>query len=480
MTAAMATNLGTAQNSTSLQLGPTYLVVFVAVMVMSALNLPDPMIRYDDYPALFADAPQFWNKTLHEGRWLNYIWHLREVVTPSWLNFAAYQALWALFVASIAVVVSGRKGVTWFTLVMALMMMVSPAAMLISLWFNTLLPGLAVVALFAFLACRVSSRTLRALLPAFVIVSFMAYTTYPLLLLAVCIAKTEDRSLRDLAGLLFLFGASFVVAVLTVYAINWQVHGVFGVPMADWREATSATGVEGFEENLGKLRESFAMIFRRHGLGFLPLILLFPSLLATCFVILFRRAPLEGLYLLAGLSVGIALVIVQVMKIGVIVPPRAFVFVWVFATIVIVRAIELLSATEGWQGRMGRNVALLIVGVHFIQIFLFYGQFRPWHADTKAIAQEIGPLTSDVYVYGNPMKIASGERASLQGRLALDFRLKMLTGRYAITCDTAPEECPPQPELGETDGKEIHVRNTDAGTFLIFTPNTVEDDSDGA
>ena len=219
------------RRSQHLTLGPTFLVILLSVMMMSGLNVADPMIRHDDYPALFADAPAFWNKTLHEGRWLNYVWHLRDAVTPAWLNFAVYQTSWALFVAALAVVFTGPKGANWFTVVLALLMMVSPSAMLISMWFNTLIPGLAIVALFAGLACRVSSRTLRLLLPGFVIVSFMAYTTYPLLLFAVCIAKTENRSLRDLVGLMLLFCASFALAVLTVYAINWQVHGVFGVPV---------------------------------------------------------------------------------------------------------------------------------------------------------------------------------------------------------------------------------------------------------
>ena len=200
--------------SQHLALGSTFLVILVSVMIMSGLNLADPMIRHDDYPALFADAPAFWNKTLHEGRWLNYIWHLREAITPAWLNFAVYQTSWALFVAALAVVFTGPKGANWFTVVLALLMMVSPSAMLISMWFNTLMPGLAIVALFAMLACRVSGRTLRVLLPGFVIISFMAYTTYPLLLLAVCIAKTEDRSRRDLFGLMLLFCASFALAVV--------------------------------------------------------------------------------------------------------------------------------------------------------------------------------------------------------------------------------------------------------------------------
>jgi hypothetical protein len=56
----------------------------------------------------------------------------------------------------------------------------------------------------------------------------------------------------------------------------------------------------------------------------------------------------------------------------------------------------------------------------------------------------------------------------------------MLAGRDVIACDEKPDLCPPQPELGDTEGKEIHVRATDAGTFLIFTPVKDEEDLDGA
>ncbi len=459
------------RRSQHLTLGPTFLVILLSVMMMSGLNVADPMIRHDDYPALFADAPAFWNKTLHEGRWLNYIWHLRDAVTPAWLNFAVYQTSWALFVAALAVVFTGPKGANWFTVVLALLMMVSPSAMLISMWFNTLIPGLAIVALFAGLACRVSSRTLRLLLPGFVIVSFMAYTTYPLLLFAVCIAKTENRSLQDLVGLILLFCASFALAVLTVYAINWQVHGVFGVPVANWREPTAANGLGGIVANLPKLLETFQIVFHRNGFGFAPLIGFIPVMLAAAFVVFYKYARLEGLYLIAGLSVGIALVVVQVLKLGVIVPPRAFIFAWVFAAMAMVRAVELLSQTESWAGRMGRNAILLIVGVYFIEIFMFYGQHNAWRADTKQLAQEISDTDGSVFIYGDSSQIASAKKSGIQSSKALPFRLQQLTGRRAVNCIETPDQCPKQPQVIDADTNEIHVRRTNEGLFMIFTPS---------
>lgn len=459
------------------QLAPMFWITLAAAFLLTGQNLLDPMIRHDDYPAFFGDAPVFWNKTLHEGRWLNYIWHLREVVTPAWLNFALYQSLWAGFVAALAVTTIGPDASRWFTVVLALLVLVCPSEMLISLWFNTLIPGLAVVTLFAVLACYLSSAQLRRLLPLFVIVSFMAYTTYPLLLLAVCIARTRDRSVRDLAGLLVLFCASFVAAVLTVYTLNWQVHGVFGVPVADWREPTAGHGLGGMIANFPKLGESLMLFLNRTGIGYPPLIGYIPFLYILALNVLRKRAPLEALYLGAGLAIGLALVVAQALKLGVIVPPRAFIFFWVFFALTTVRAVQLLSEDEGLYGRIGRNAVLLIIGVWFIQLFLSYGQANAWRSDTKTWAQEVQATEGPVYIFGDPSKIASGVKAGIQSYKALPSRLKQLTGKTAVACVEAPKDCPTRPEV-VASGAEVHLLREDDALLMVFTPKPPKDAED--
>ena len=477
MTAAVGRQLAMRAESERLQLAPVFLITLVAAFLLTGQNLLDPMIRHDDYPAFFADAPAFWNKTLHEGRWLNYIWHLREVVTPAWLNFALYQSLWAAFVAAFAVAAMGPGAQRWFTVVLALLLVVCPSEMLISLWFNTLIPGLAVVALFAVLACYISSAQLRWLLPIFVIVSFMAYTTYPLLLLAICIARTRDRSIRDLAGLMALFCASFVVAVLTVYTLNWQVHGVFGVPVADWRDPTAGDGIGGIIANLPKLGETFTLFLNRTGIGYPPLIGLIPFVYIIALNVLRKRAPLEALYLAAGMAIGLALTVVQALKLGVIVPPRAFIFFWVFFALTVVRAVQILSEDEGLYGRLGRNLLLLIVGVWFIQLFLAYGQSNDWRSDTKLWAQEVRATEGPVYVYGDSSKIAAGLKAGIQSYKALPFRLKQLTGKTAVACDELPDTCPSRPDMTAGDA-EVHLLREGNALFMLFTPEPSDETED--
>ncbi|MEP4195348.1 MAG: hypothetical protein ABJL99_06895 [Aliishimia sp.] len=437
-----------------LRLWPTFIVALLAAAVISAPNLLDPMMRYDDFPALLVEPSGFWAKTLHEGRWVNYLWHLRGVVTPSWLNFAAYQMLWALFAASIAVAALGRHGSPWFCGVMAMAILVAPPATLISLWFNTLIPGLALVASYAALGCRLAPQTHRALLPIFVILSFMAYTTYPLLLLAVCLVRSQDRSLRDLLGLLALFTISFAAAVLVVYTLNLQVHGVFGVPLADWRDASPAQDIDGMLANLPLVWTSFSDLMVRSSFGFAPAIVFHLGFLVVATFVVLRRAPLEALYLHAGLWVGMGLAVVQILKMGAIVPPRGFIFAWVFYAIVISRAAQILSQNVGMSGRMARNGVLLIVGSYLLQTFQQYSTYRAWQSDSRAIAQVASTIEGAVFVLGDPLKMVSAKGAFVQDARALSYRIQQISGKDAIMCGDDPSTC---------------QARTDANTIMLQT-----------
>lgn len=425
---------GTRSAQDAVQVWPTLLVALLGVFAVSLPNLTDPMIRYDDFPALLADPSGFWEKTLHEGRWVNYLWHERGFVTPSWLNFAAYQALWAVFAACLAVVALGRNASPWFCGILALTIVIAPPATLIALWFNTLLPGLALVALYAWLGCRLSPQLHRLLLLPFVVVTFMAYTTYPLLLLAVCLARSGHRSLRDLVGVLALFTFSFAAAVLSVYTINLQVHGVFGVPLADWRDATPAADLSGLIANLPLVRDSFGDFLEAASFGFGPAIYFHLGLLTLASLVLLRRAPTEAAYLHAGLWIGIALVVVQVLKMGAMVPPRGFIFAWVFYAILIVRAAQLLCADQKLPGRLMQNAVLLILGSYLLQTFQQYATYRPWQQETRALAARIATIDGPVTITGDVTALPSAQAAFVQNGLGLVFRMEQLAGRTVALC----------------------------------------------
>lgn len=420
-------------------LAQVWLITLAALAAMSLPNLADPMIRYDDFPALLAEPSGFWAKTLHEGRWVNYLWHLREVVTPSWLNFALYQALWALFAACVAVLCAGR--VLGAAAVIAILIVIAPPATLISLWFNTLIPGLALVVLYAWIGVAAPQRVTLWLMPVFVVVSFMAYTTYPLLILLVCLlARDTPHRFRDLMVRVMLFGVSFAGAVLAVYTLNYVVHGVFGVPLAAWREAVPASDLAGVKANLPLLWDSLAQLGDKASFGFAPMIWFHLVLFTLSAAILLRYVRGEALYLLAGLAVGLALVTVQILKMGAVVPPRGFIFVWVVYAAVAGRAVQILAAQSGGELalRMMRNAVFLVIGSYALQTFLQYGTYRAWQAETRAVAERLPHMDMPVLVSVDALDADSAQAAFVQDPRALSYRITQITGLPAAVC-AAPE-----------------------------------------
>ena len=434
---------------------PVCVMTLFGAFMISAPNLIDPMIRFDDYPALFADPTGYWHKTKDEGRWLNYWWHLRDVTTPAWLNFAVYQTLWALFTAFVAIATLGKtQASAWFATVMALLILVAPSATLISAWFNTLLPGLALVALYAGLGLVLPHRAHRALIVPFTVLTFMAYTTYPLLLLSVAIACSHRRSLNDLIGLLALFTASFALAVLCVYSLNLSVHGVFGVPVAEWRNASPATDMQSLISNMSLVGQSFSDFMIRTSFGFAPMVYYHLALIAVASAVLLRHAPLEALYLHAGLVTGLALIVVQILKIGLIVPPRAFLFVWVFYAILVTRAAQILTAQNGFAGRMMRNAVLLIVGSYLLQTFQQYATYRDWQAETRALGDAVKTIDTPMAITGDVRTLPSAEKAFIQDSRALSFRLRQLTGKIIPVCADDHSPCCSAPAQGSEANTE--------------------------
>jgi hypothetical protein len=453
-------------------LWPTLRVTLVALLVIASPNLIDPMIRFDDYPALFADPAGYWHKTKDEGRWLGYLWHLRDVTTPAWLNHALYQLCWATIAASLgALTFRGHENAGWFAAVAALLVLVSPSALLISLWFNTLLPGIAIVAVYAVLAHFTSAMTLRALMPVFVILSFMSYTNYPLLILAIAALRTEDRSIRDLALLLAFFVVSFAAAVLTVYAINYQVHGVFGVHVADWRNATPASDLAGIVENFPILAETVRDYVTKITFQFEPAIYFHLGLLLGSTVILVRRVPLEAAYLFAVMAVGVAILLLQVLKMGLFVPTRACLIIWLIYALIVARATHLVSLDRRFVGRMARNCALLIIGSYGLQSIIHYSAYWDWQEDTRVLAADLQTVEGRVVVADDVLPLASAQKAFILDTRGLAWRLKQLTGRDVAVCLDGSGCCAAADAGGAVVcPTRIHLKPSETGPVLKIRP----------
>ncbi|MEM7319364.1 MAG: hypothetical protein AAF408_10140, partial [Pseudomonadota bacterium] len=436
------------------------------LLLASFPQLADPFIRHDDYPALLAAPGGFYEKTLHEGRWLNYWWHLRGAVTPPWLNFAVYQLFWAAFCAGTAIASCGRDAPRAYVALLSILLALSVPAMLISLWFNTLLPGLGLMAAFALMATRLSPRTMRLLLLVFVPVTLTAYTTYPLMLLCICLVMPgQTRSLKDLMVLIGMFALSFALGMLSIYTLNLFEHGVFGIPMAEWRNPNPAQDLASFASNLAIAGASLLKAARVSAFDMIPLMAVHVGILVAVMGILFRRDRWFAIYILSGAAAGIGLLCLQVLMSGVALPERATGFVWMLYVIGAARALLLCRDDKNPAERWLRLALMIVAASYMIQTVKQYSTYVAWQSETRAMADILGPGTDPVYVTGNFKSLASAQEAHVQEARGLRLRLHYLTGRWITDCAETPQHCPDIPAYA---GPLPHIAETGTAKLLYL------------
>jgi hypothetical protein len=417
-------------------------ITYAILMLASGPQVLDPMVRHDDFPALLAEPADFYIKTLEEGRWLNYWWHLRGWVSPAWVNFAVYQLFWATYAGAAAVNACDRNAPFLYIIAMALMIVVSLPALLISTWFNTFIPGFGLVALFALLATRFSPRVMRLLLLVFVPITLMAYTTYPLLLLAVCLTTREvQRSWRDLLVLMTVFVISFALGLLVIYSLNYLEHGVFGIPIAAWRNPAPAHDLASMVANLDLVLDFLKVSAMEISLDETTVMVIHGLALFGGLIYLARVEPWVTLYIFTGLAAGIGLQCLQIVMIGVIVPTRALSFVWVLYSILCVR-VALASRNNG---RVITNVSgcflLITVMIYLIWMWDRYFTYTHWQSETRELAVQAGDGAGPIYVIGPYKTLPSAVKAGIMGPRGLQLRLKYLTGRTVFICDETQDAC---------------------------------------
>lgn len=419
--------------------GVTVFFTFLGILIASLPNLADPFLRQDDFPALLLYPEYFYGKTLSEGRWINFLWHLRPIETPSWLNLQVYYLFAAILCAGLAVNALGRESGLWYRAGLAVFAWLGAPTFLISLWFNVLTPGVGLMALYAWLATVCTERQTRLLLLIFVPLTLMTYTTYPLVLLIICLTRHDTRrSFSDGLRLMLLFLASFVLGLLVIYALNYYEHGIFGIRLSSWRGGNTLEDWESFRANLGRMQQFGHRL--THTLGYASTLvsalhlLLFP--LAVYFVT--RQDFWRGMYIFVGMLAGLGLLSVQVVISGTELPFRTFGFGWMLYGIVLVLFVLTVVERGGQFRRHGINFLRFMVMLLMMQVFLQQLGYRPWQNDTKELAHRIGKGEEPVFLIGIHKDLPSWETAGIQYAYGLRFRLQMLTRRRVYMCTDLP------------------------------------------
>ena len=453
----------------------TILCVFLALLLPAVSMLADPMIRHDDYPALLAQPEFFYSKTLQEGRWLNYLWHLRGVITPAWFNFLIYNLFWAIYLGVLAHLSMGASAPIWRKLYVAIIAGLAMPQILISLWFNTLIPGLGCVAIYALLTVWLNSRQSRALLLLFVPLTLTAYTTYPFLLLALHLLRHDvDRSWRDLFALLGLFLVSLALGLLMINTLNYFEHGIFGLQMASWRNPHPAQDLASFIENLAVVRTFLDGLVVQASYGFLWAVFVQAALVLTAIYVVARKHLLQTAYPIVGLILCLSMILAQGVKEGIDLPIRSGGFVWIYYAVFLGWLAHHLQALG--QGRMAHNL-LFIVAAAYVAVAFFERQTtNAWPKYSRQLAEDIGTGPEPLLITGTYRSLPAAKASQLQSHLAVKSRLELLTQRQVRLCEFDPEACSSLPGdllagLSPSQIGTLHaIKQHDGNLVLLLSP----------
>ncbi|GAA6160923.1 hypothetical protein NBRC116589_30970 [Ruegeria sp. HU-ET01832] len=448
-----------------------------ALVLVYAPLLFDPLVRHDDFPALLGTKEMAYIKALDEGRWLNYWWQFRPYFWPAPVSFVLYLIASAVFAASTALIVFGRDAPGWYRGYFTLFVVLSIPTFLISFWFNTLLPGAWVIALFALAVVFLPHRIALALMLIAVPLSFMAYTTYPFLLLTLLLLSHKaPQTYKSMVTTLLVFFVSLVLAVVSVYSLNYLYHGVFGIPIAEWRAPTEAKTLDDLIVNLGKLKRFLMMTVRQFGGGTAgtgAVLLLF---FVGAWVCLFRWQRFTAIAVLAAALAGLAPLFAKSLMSGVLVPVRAYGWIWILIGFTFTTATLHMAKTPGRWASVAR---ITIMYVLLIKLILFgratYLQIPEWQKTTRDLAASIPEGTSAIHIYGEFLGLNGARSAGIQFSRGLQLRLAYLTGAEVFICHKQPEDCEKEtPPFDPMDWTHVPVvESRGEVSFLLLPPPPV-------
>ncbi len=454
-------------------------VLCFSVMILAYLPLiEDPFVRHDDFPALLGTRTAALLKTLDEGRWLNYWWQFRPFFLPSPVHLVLYLTGWSLFSAATALSLLDRDVDGWYKGFLAIFVALSIPAYLMSFWFNTLLPGVWVVALFAVAVVFLRHRTVLALLVVAVPLSFMAYTTYPFLLLTlVLLSRKAPKTYKSMAITLGLFVVSLALGVLAVYSLNYIYHGVFGIPVAQWRNPTEVHSFADLMANIEKQKVFLHKSLDQMGGGVAKHGVVIPLMFLAAWVALFVWNRFVAVAVLAAALAGLAPLAGKALMSGVQVPLRTLGWVWIlFGFCIVSVAVHLSKSSDRWMS-LSRIAIVCVLLFNILAIAkTSYLAFPPWQDTTREMAGSVPEGTETIYVYGDYMAVHGAQKAAIQQTRGLRLRLAYLTGATVFICDDKPKGCmdvePPFDLKGQEDDPVVKPVGQDV-FILLPAPDAV-------
>lgn len=241
------------------RLDRSYLLYAILILLgmYSLGQLTAPFVAHDEFDWLLSGFDQGFETPLSkagsEGRWGNFVWakfsHHLSIKGAFGLYLVAFSTMCVL----IARVVSPSAGV-----VGALLIFLSPMTAETMQWPVTQLTGVLVTLAGCAALLRVQSDAQRCLVMAVaVIAGFLFYPSFGPLFLLMYGVRCSGGPRSVLLGAM-VYVASFALAVLLVFSLNYHFHGTFSIEPATWRQATPLLHGGTLEGNIDRYLGWFA------------------------------------------------------------------------------------------------------------------------------------------------------------------------------------------------------------------------------
>ncbi|WP_460026399.1 hypothetical protein [Methyloparacoccus murrellii] len=309
------------------KLNSAHYAVIISMALLGMNQITQAVINHDDWDFLFEAGvvPGYgtpWERTLWEGRWLNYIWYFFSkhlTATLSSLIFITCHA----GVAGIISILLSRKD---FSGLIALTLFFSPIIADLSRWPTTSTPAMLV--LLAMTATIHLTDGFRRHLLAFsaatvlLVASYASLSSIPLILMAL---RHAEANRKNFSAIILTYSASYLLAVLAIYALNQSYHGHFGIMLQHWREPNPLHHLGDIIPNAEKYYGTLLDVIQYSPSTFLAS--------GLCYLLAFWSKETRGACktaLLTGAFIFCFELLIEI-KTGIRVAGRSEVWLWIFA-----------------------------------------------------------------------------------------------------------------------------------------------------
>lgn len=214
-----------------------FYIVSVAVVLYCLNQYTNAVINHDDWDFLFEQGvvPGYgtpWERTLWEGRWLNYLYYSFSQNLTGLMSFALFAVFYTAFIGFATYILAGGR----HSSLLALSLFFSPIMGDLSRWPTTITPAMIVLATVTCIFAL--SKSIREDSIAMIIGVFLMVMTYPSISAIIYILYSAKYSWsKQLVSMMTIaFVLAYGASVISIYLLNYKFHNYFGLQIQGWRE----------------------------------------------------------------------------------------------------------------------------------------------------------------------------------------------------------------------------------------------------